>query len=537
MQKKLVKILLTFAGVMLMLTVISRIGASLAVPVVSTEKPQRMKIAHHVESEGEVTPGYTIPIFLDEGLFIDEISVMEGEFIKKGQKLLKLNKEKTDRQLKELEAEYAQLELQKSAAVSEEKINRSRYTVGVRNSKKDLKLAQGTTAREVRQAREDMKEAQKEYKKAVKEAKEKSLKTEEGKSDDNRENGNISGRKDDDNKTAGESGNDTDKETVSGSGDDTDKETAGGNGDEGGNTGSDTDFAGKEDDENKNDELKELARQKKEMERAYYDALDKREDQLHSAQSALDEASVALPENTTPAQIDAQKGLIADKIRQIKLLKKNKNYILSPQEGIVDKVMVTVGELSPATASFIIADTKEDYKIVIYDKIENGKYIAAGTEAIIKGRGADAEYTDYTGRVHTVKKVESKAGETFENIAAESGAEDGSQQLLEITIYLPPETFSLSSLIEVSFENYSDYYDYCVPLSALNQDDKGYFVYAVDTKATVLGEDLAARKVYVEIEDKNNEYAAVSAGSITDNMDIITAASREMEEGSRVRRE
>lgn len=92
-------------------------------------------------------------------------------------------------------------------------------------------------------------------------------------------------------------------------------------------------------------------------------------------------------------------------------------------------------------------------------------------------------------------------------------------------------------MIELSFENYSDYYDYCVPVNALNQDDKGFFVYTVDTKDTVLGEDLAARKIYVDIEDRNSEYAAVSAGTITDGMDIITVASRELEEGSRVRRE
>lgn len=83
MQKKLIKILLTFAGVMLLLTLISRIGATLAVPVISTEKPQRMKIAHRMESEGEVTPGYSMPVFLDEGLFIDEISVTEGQHIKR----------------------------------------------------------------------------------------------------------------------------------------------------------------------------------------------------------------------------------------------------------------------------------------------------------------------------------------------------------------------------------------------------------------------------------------------------------------------
>ncbi|MCI8559767.1 MAG: biotin/lipoyl-binding protein [Dorea sp.] len=490
MQKKLIKILLTFAGVMLLLTLISRIGATLAVPVISTEKPQRMKIAHRMESEGEVTPGYSMPVFLDEGLFIDEISVTEGQHIKKGQKLLRLNKQKTDRQLKELESEYAQLELQKNAAVSEERTNRDRYTIGVKNSKKNLKLVQGTTAREVKQAKEDMKEADKEYKKAVKAAK------------------------------ADEKAKESKKEN-----------------EEGIESEEDTELPDdKEESKDNSEKLEELARQKKETERAYYDMLDRRREQLQSAQSALDEASVALPENTTPAQIDAQKEVIADKIAQMKQYKEDKYFITSPKEGVINDIMVTAGELSPVTASFIIADIKEDYKIVVYENIETGKYIAAGTEVMIKGRGEDAEYTDYKGKVHAVKKVESKAGQMPEGDGAESGLEDGAQQL-EIIVYLPPEIFALSSMIELSFENYSDYYDYCVPVNALNQDDKGFFVYTVDTKDTVLGEDLAARKIYVDIEDRNSEYAAVSAGTITDGMDIITVASRELEEGSRVRRE
>ncbi len=49
MQKKLVKILIIFTGTVILLTIISRIGASFAVPTVSVSKPKRMKIAHRVE--------------------------------------------------------------------------------------------------------------------------------------------------------------------------------------------------------------------------------------------------------------------------------------------------------------------------------------------------------------------------------------------------------------------------------------------------------------------------------------------------------
>ena len=70
MQKKLVKILIIFTGTVILLTIISRIGASFAVPTVSVSKPKRMKIAHRVESEGEVAAGFRRPVFLDEGSWL-----------------------------------------------------------------------------------------------------------------------------------------------------------------------------------------------------------------------------------------------------------------------------------------------------------------------------------------------------------------------------------------------------------------------------------------------------------------------------------
>ena len=67
MQKKLVKILVVFTGTVILLTIISRIGASFAVPTVSVSKPKRMKIVHRMESEGEVAAGFRRPVCPDEG--------------------------------------------------------------------------------------------------------------------------------------------------------------------------------------------------------------------------------------------------------------------------------------------------------------------------------------------------------------------------------------------------------------------------------------------------------------------------------------
>ncbi len=499
MQKKLVKILIIFTGTVILLTIISRIGASFAVPTVSVSKPKRMKIAHRVESEGEVAAGFRRPVFLDEGLFVERIMALEGEKVSEGQKILKLDKEKTQKQLKELEYEYDQLILQIKTAKSEAQAERNRHGTTVKNSRKQLNLALDSTDREVKQAKDDMKQAQKEYDKALKSSKEKkeepALPDSKGENDAKDES--------EENPDTGTDAGDTDKENpVNGNGDKENPDVGEDSADSGGNG------------------LKELEREKKEAERSYYDTLAKREEQVLSAQSALEDASVPLAVNTSAEQLDIQKSMTGDKIEQIKEYIKNGYCVHSPAGGIVDEVLLSVGELSPATASFIIADVQEDFKIVVYEDVEKGKYISRGTEVNIKGRLENSEFNEYQGKVHSVRKIE-KEGE----------------ECLEITVYLPPDIFSLSSYVSLSFEDYSENYDCCIPVSAFNQDDKGDFVYVTDTKQTVLGDELSARKVYVEILDRNNEYAAVAPGPVTDDMDVIITSGREIEEGNRVRKE
>ena len=78
-------------------------------------------------------------------------------------------------------------------------------------------------------------------------------------------------------------------------------------------------------------------------------------------------------------------------------------------------------------------------------------------------------------------------------------------------------------------------YRTCVPISALHEDSNEKFVYVIQETESVLGNELKAQKVVVKVLDQNENYAALSDGTITSDQKIITGTDKNISGGSRVR--
>lgn len=81
----------------------------------------------------------------------------------------------------------------------------------------------------------------------------------------------------------------------------------------------------------------------------------------------------------------------------------------------------------------------------------------------------------------------------------------------------------------------SDPYNCCVPLSSLYVDGNQYYVLVTEEISTVLGTELTARRVNVNVLDKNTEYAALEEGGITTDQNVIVGSDRSLEADARVR--
>lgn len=74
-----------------------------------------------------------------------------------------------------------------------------------------------------------------------------------------------------------------------------------------------------------------------------------------------------------------------------------------------------------------------------------------------------------------------------------------------------------------------------VPLTALHKENGNYFVYTVSEQNTILGTEWVIGKVNVSVEDKNESYATVSEGALSEKDLLITYSTKGVKEGDVVR--
>lgn len=103
-------------------------------------------------------------------------------------------------------------------------------------------------------------------------------------------------------------------------------------------------------------------------------------------------------------------------------------------------------------------------------------------------------------------------------------------------ILLPENTGSIGQNGTFTLSVSSEIYSCCISLDALHQDEnQRNFVYVLEETETILGKELVARKRMVNVLDQNDRYAALEAGVIDENDQIIESATKEFADGDVVR--
>lgn len=444
MKKRLIKIWCVFFLIIVLLTILSRVSASLSVPKIEMETPKRMQISHRIEAQAQVLPAYTTPVLITEGLFIDEICVVEGQTVEQEQPLLKVNPKIVQEQLEQWNNELEQLELQIQGVKNAEEYNEKVYNQEVQSNKERLQSIIQYTNQQVETAKKEMEEAQAAYNSFV------------------------------------ESGSDGEEET--------------------------------------DDTLSILKQEKEAKEKEYYDALQSRDIEVMEAENTLEQAQIPKTEDTTIDQIRLQQNMLKTNIQEYNQLINNQYRVLSPSSGIVSEILIDIGQTTPMTASFLIADTTQDYKTIFQESIENAKYLYPGATVNVKGINQELQTVEQDLKIQSTRII--KMDE---------------QQCIEATIYLPAGQFSLSSFVDIAVEQKSEYYDYSIPVYALNQDGDGTFVYIAEQQDTTLGKEWIARKIYIHIAEQNDQYCAIAPGTLTSNMKVIVQSDQELTEGCKVR--
>lgn len=198
------------------------------------------------------------------------------------------------------------------------------------------------------------------------------------------------------------------------------------------------------------------------------------------------------------------------KVEQLKNLLETEGKIQSEYDGIVTKVNVTEGSrISEDTYAFAVNEGTLDCKIEL--KKEEAKYAAIGDTFSYQVPGSNKK------KEAVITKLEFK------------------DETAEITASLEEEDYTLGSVIYYTIEKATDLYECCVPLEAVREDSAGKYVLVTQEVNTVLGKELEAVRINVNLLETNGITAALE-GSLYEE-EIIRTSNKEIGEGSRVRLE
>ena len=241
-----------------------------------------------------------------------------------------------------------------------------------------------------------------------------------------------------------------------------------------------------------------------------------REEAILSATQALETAQASEEASkSTQESLQMDKDVMEKDIKKLEKLKNEQGIIKATFDGVITQVLIGTGEPTGSTAAVLLADNSKGYRFVTKITKEQNKYLSIGQEVLLTTSG-DAK--------------------TIENMKIDSiiaTAEDA--EIMQVTILVDAEQFYIGESVEMEAAHGAKIYPICLPISALGEENKSYFVYLIEEEKTIIGESLVARKQQVTVLDKNENFVAVAAADLTTGQSVVVDANKQLQDGTRVR--
>ncbi len=480
--------------VMFVFTVISRAADSFTVAKVSVMNVSARKIQHTVSAEGLIEENGEFAVITLPDILVRSIEVHQGEAVQKGDVLAQLDMDSLCEQMESVQNEIKVLELQNQALKSSEAQTASRRSADIQRAKEDYEETVQKNAANVSAAQQELQAAKDELARAEQElqsAKDELAQAEQGL----RAEQELQSAKDEP----------TGAEQEPQSAENETKET------------------GQEDENYVLQELREKAAQKQtdydncqsavnEKEAALSAAVDTQQAEEKAARRVMEDADMPQTADNSMEINNITMENIKDKLEKLQDLEKQEGQICAPESGIVTRLDISVGQKTTDTAAVTMSDTNAGLRFVAQITKEDGQYVAAGDTVTLQS-----------------------VGKTLEDCEIISVEADETGEMLTVTAFLEAGTFNIGERVSMNAVRESQEYSCTIPTTALRQENNKMFLLLLDTEDTILGRQYVARKVEVNVLDKNTGYAAVDSSSLNSDSQIIIDTDRYVEAGARVR--
>ncbi len=517
-RKKVIKLFGGFLAVMLIFTILSRAVSGASMARVETVRIENGAIEHKVKASGRVEAGQEAAIYTKSGQRVKEICVREGQSVEAGEVLFRLDMEELEEQILAAQQELEKTKLQNQDAANAKAFEQSNRQTAKKRAQEDYNQAvsQGdSTVAEAKRAWEQAQQALQDF-----------INSSAAEGNGEEPAGELGG-KDTEVKQGQEGAEDgsspaqgtTAPEDGGSPAQGTNAPEAGGSSNPGsdGSSGQGSQGASGDSTADKEAERQALEQAAAEAKAAYDAAVSSRTDNIRSAVRAIEDAAKPQSaEDSTQEQNEITRQQQDLALNKLLALKSAQGEVKASISGVVKQILVSTGDFTSDGAAMRMEDTSKGGRIVLSVDKSNEKYVSKGSPVKLKAFGSKDEINDYT----------------VSNVAANE--QDGN--LLDVAIDLPKGVLEPGIMVDAEIAPKSQNYSTVLPLQALHEEQNGYYVLVLEEEQGVLGTELVARRLNVEVVDKNDTDAALEEGLLTSDQEIISSSSRMVQEGSRVRR-
>ena len=551
---------------MLVFTMISRAVSGASMARVETVKISTGTIDHKVSGSGKVEAGKEVAVFTEGGQRVKEICVQEGQSVEEGDTLFLLDLEELEEQVLAAQQELEKIKLQNEDARSSQQTQQEARALAQRRAQEDYSQAISKGDADVAKAKADWDAAERalqeflrdhprpteqvgaaypegnaqKFENQIRGVQNQDFKaaSQKSQSQGNPESQNGQGQEsqkledlgnanqenpseaDQDNQSGSEQGSQNgtgqddpgiiNQDNPGGAGQDNQEDQSQGN-------------PGGAGQEGQGDSAAEWDAQKSQLESAvaeaksaYEAAVSARTESIRTAARAIEDAAAAAPADSTTAQ-----NKISQKQQQLALgklqdLQKAGGKVMAPVGGMVTQIAVTTGDFTTEGTAVRLADTSQGNRLVATVDKSNETYVQKGGQVTISPAGSKEKIQDFTISNVSVNK------------------EDNT--LIDISVDLPKGVLEPGTSAQIEIVQKSSQYSAVIPVQALYEEQSGYYVLLLREQQGVMGKELVAERIEVQVLDKNSTNVAIQEGLLTAEQEIIRASSRSIGDGSRVRR-
>ena len=555
MKQRIRKAGILLLGLMILFTIISRTAYNMSTAEVSTERAERQTFTPDVSARGTVTGSREIAVSTVENLRVGTVRVMEGQAVDAGEILFEVDLQDLTEKMKEKRQELEVLDLQIRGTAESEAVEEASRQLSRFQAQEDYNRTAGRENAAVDAALAELQKAQEEYQNFTAESAGNAGQAEEGQP------------------SPGQPSSDQSSPGQSGSGQPSSGQSSPGQSDPG--QPSPGQLSPSQSSPDQTGEQLLAAVQEKQA--AYDQALQNREDSFYNAQKSLDSANLGTAKSYSLEQSRITRGQKEEEAAKLQALLDVQGRVAAPVKGMVTGVSVRAGTTTTGGGDILLSDLSGGASLTVTFPEELRKYIREGAQAVVTaengrndlqgmpgtgGNGAQSGEAEagsqeimpgasqtmgqngqqrFSDRV-TIRTVADStlpgngASDTGMSGSGAAGSSTGDTAggSFTVTVDLPSEHFTAGETAILKVEVRSGDYDTCIPAAALHLREKDqYYVNVAEKRSVILGEEWAVRQVDVELLEKNEKYAAVEG--ISPEQEIVTEASRTLEDGSRVK--